>query len=321
MRNRLPFVLFLLLLLGGLPSAQASHLLGCDMTYTSLGNNQYRVKFRLYRDCSGIQASGFTLECRNGGCNAVATVTAPLVQQGLTIVANPLGPNTPGTCANPSAIYPLYDFTNYEATVTLFPGQWTMSTSQGNRPDIANMVSATSANLYAEAFLDNRNSGTTPVTNSSPQFDPQDIPIQYSCVNQRNSLGFSSIEPDGDSLVYALVAPLGACGTNITYAPYLNQPAPVLISTNPLCMLNPVASGSNNFTPTLPLPVGIDTTGSCPQLTGYPLFKLNKTARTITFTPNVYSPATTAADGRNKYQVVVEVTEYRRINGVRRVVD
>ncbi|MDB5268678.1 MAG: gliding motility-associated C-terminal protein [Hymenobacter sp.] len=321
MKNRLPFVLFILLLLGGLlgglPSARASHLLGCDMTYTSLGNNQYRVKFRLYRDCSGIQASAFTLACRNGGCNATATVSAPLVQQGPTIAATPLGPNTPGTCASPSALYPLYDFTNYEATVTLPPGQWTLSTAQGSRPDIGNLAIAGSTDLYAEAYLDNRG---TNVFNTSPQFDPQDIPIQYSCVNQRNSLGFSSVEPDGDSLAYALVAPLAACGTNVTYAPYNNQPSPVLITTNPVCLYSPVASGSSTFTPTLPLPVAMDTTGSCPQLTGRPRFKLNQTARTITFMPNAYSPATVAGDGRNKYQVVVEVTEYRRINGVRRVV-
>ena len=125
----------------GLPSAKASHLLGCDMTYTTLGNNQYRVKFRLYRDCSGIQPSPFTLSCRNGGCNATATVSASFVQQGPTIVANPLGPNTPGTCANPSALYPLYDFTAYEANVTLPPGQWTMSTNQGARPSSTRRIS------------------------------------------------------------------------------------------------------------------------------------------------------------------------------------
>ena len=193
-----------------------------------------------------------------------------------------------------------------------------MSTNQGARPTIANILSST--DLYAEDYLDNRNSGSTTVANSSPQFGPQYIPIQYSCVNQRNSLGFTSIEPDGDSLVYALAAPLAACGMPISYGPYLNQPAPVLINTNPVCLYSPVASGSNNFSPTLPLPVAMDTTGRCPLLTGSPRFKLNQTARTVTFMPNVYSPATSAADGRNKYQVVVEVTEYRRINGVRRVV-
>ena len=50
-------------LLGGLPAARASHLLGCDMTYNSLGGNQYRVNFRLYRDSSGASTpSSFDLE-------------------------------------------------------------------------------------------------------------------------------------------------------------------------------------------------------------------------------------------------------------------
>ncbi|MBH8560031.1 gliding motility-associated C-terminal domain-containing protein [Hymenobacter negativus] len=314
-------LLFACGLLGGLPSARASHLLGCDMTYTSLGNNQYRVKFRLYRDCSGIQASPFVLECRNGGCNASATVTAPLVQQGNTLAATPLCPSTPGSCASPSSLYPLYDFTNYEATVTLPPGQWTMSTSQGSRPTIANIVG--SPDLYAEAYLDNRNSGTTTVANTSPQFDPQDIPIQYVCVNQRTTFGFSAIEPDGDSLVYALAAPLGACGTPVTYTAYpgANAGGVFIITRSPLCILEiPGLTGGTLFTPRLPIPVATDTTGTCPIKQGVPYFGLNQTARTVTFTPNVYSPATSAADGRNKYQVVVEVTEYRRINGARRIV-
>ena len=305
-------------LLGGLQPVRASHLLGCDMTYTSLGNNQYRVKFRLYRDCTGIQPGAFTLECRNGGCNASATVTAPLVRQGAVVAATPLCPGTPGTCANPSSLYPLYDFTNYEATVTLPPGQWTMSTDQNARPSIANIVNP--GDLYAEAFLDNRGTG---VFNTSPQFDPQDIPIQYVCVNQRTTFGFSSIEPDGDSLVYSLAAPLSACGTPVTYATYpgANAGGVFIITRSPLCILEiPGLTGGTLFTPTLPIPVATDTTGQCPIKQGVPYFGLNQNARTVTFTPNRYVPVASAADGANKYQVVVAVTEYRRVNGVRRMV-
>ena len=309
-----------LMLLVGLPAAQASHLLGCDMTYTSLGANRYRVKFRLYRDCSGIPASAFTLECRNGGCNATASVTAPLVQLGATVSATPLCPGTPGTCQNPSSIYPLYDFTTYQADVMLPPGQWTLSTSQNARPAIANIVNP--GDLYAEAYLDNRNQGTTTVLNTSAQFDPQDIPIQYVCVNQRTTFGFSAIEPDGDSLVYSLAAPLQGCGQPITYAPYPNvQGGVVIITRNPLCVLEYVGlAGGSLFTPQLPIPVATDTTGTCPIKQGRPRFALNQSARTVTFTPNKYTPVTSATDGANKYQVVVEVNEYRRINGVRRII-
>ncbi len=307
-------------LLGGLPTARASHLLGCDMTYTALGGNQYRVRFRLYRDCSGIPANPFMLECRNGGCNAPASISVPLAQVGATVSATPLCPSTPGTCQNPSSIYPLYDFTTYEATVALVPGQWTLSTSQNARPGIANIVNA--GDLYAEAYLDNRAVGTTPVANTSAQFDPQDIPIQYVCVNQRTTFGFSAIEPDGDSLVYALAAPLQGCGQPITYAPYPNAQGGVVILTRvPLCVLEfPGLAGGSLFTPQLPIPVATDTTGSCPIKTGLPYFRLNQSARTVTFTPNRYVPVASANDGANKYQVVVEVNEYRRINGVRRLV-
>ncbi|GAB3738359.1 hypothetical protein GCM10027594_18910 [Hymenobacter agri] len=290
------------------------------MTYTSLGGNQYKVRFRLYRDCSGIPASPFTLECRNGGCNAPASVTAPLVQLGATVSATPLCPSTPGSCQNPSSIYPLYDFTTYEATVALPPGQWTLSTSQNARPSIANIVNA--GDLYAEAFLDNRTLGGSAVLNTSPQFDPQDIPIQYVCVNKLTTFGFSAIEPDGDSLVYSLAAPLQGCGQPITYAAYPNaQSGVVIIKRNPLCVLEfPGLSGGALFTPQLPIPVAVDTAGSCPIRQAVPYFRLNQQARTITFTPNRYVPVTSAADGANKYQVVVEVNEYRRVNGVRRIV-
>ncbi|MCI1188204.1 gliding motility-associated C-terminal domain-containing protein [Hymenobacter sp. DH14] len=314
------FLLLACALLGGLPTAQASHLLGCDMTYTSLGGNQYRVRFRLYRDCSGAPTpDSFDLICRNGGCNAPASVTADLLPVGQTIAATPLCPTNPTTCSNPSGTYPLYDFTNYEATVTLAPGQWTMSTRLGNRPDIGNLTGGAGNYLYTEAYLDNRG---TSVVNTSPQFDPLDIPIQYVCVNQLTTFGFSAIEPDGDSLVYSLAAPLDNCGVPIAYKPYPGALGGVVIlSRNPLCVLEfPSLTGGSTYTPQLPLPVASDTTGSCPIKQGVPYFRLNQQARTVTFKPNVYLPNLAAGDGGNKYVVVVEVNEYRRINGVRRII-
>ncbi|MBH8559227.1 T9SS type A sorting domain-containing protein [Hymenobacter negativus] len=301
----------------GLTPARASHLLGADMTYTALGNNQYRVNLRVYNECSGIPNPTYTLECRNGGCNATATVTATLVAQGSPVIPLPLCPGTPGSCASPSSVYSLYNFTTYQATVTLLPGQWTMSTSNAARPTVANIVG--SPDLYTEAYLDNRG---TNITNTSPQFDAQDVPIQYVCVNQRTTFGFSAMEPDGDSVVYSLAAPLMACGTQATYTsrPYTGTPI-ITLTTNPLCVMDVSAYQSGTlYSPTLPMPVGFDTTGTCPIKQGVPIFRLNQEARTVTFLPSYYAPPTSTADGRNKYQVAIEATEYRRVNGVRRVV-
>ena len=315
-------LLFALCLLGGVQEAQASHLLGGDMTYVSLGNNQYRVKFRLYRDCTGITPSAFTLECRNGGCNATATVTAPLVQQGAVESGNPFcAAVSSGPCQGPTGL-PNYDVYNYLATVTLPPGNWTLSTDQNARPTLANIVGG---NLYVEATLDNRNSSTgAAVSNNSPQFDPQDIPIQYVCWKQPTTITYSSTEADGDSLVYTLAAPLQACGTPATYNAYPGSgtaPTTVILSTNPLCVYTQPAIVGGTYSPTNPIQTGFDTVGTCPIKTGVRRpFNFNQQSRTITFTPGVYNATATPASGLNKYQIAVLITEYRRIDGVRRIV-
>ncbi|MDO7848414.1 T9SS type A sorting domain-containing protein [Hymenobacter sp. M29] len=318
MRNRLPLILLLLLagLLGSAPVAWASHLLGGDMTYVSLGNNQYRVKFRLYRDCSGIAPTTFDLNCKNNGCSSTATVQATFVQTGSVQAGNPFcAAVSAGPCQGPAGL-PSYDVYEYLASVTLPPGQWILSTSQSARPALANIVAG---DLYVEATLDNRNQGTTAVANNSPQFDPQDIPIQYVCWKQRTTITYSSTEPDGDSLVYSLAAPLQACATPVTYNAYPSI-APV-ITQSPGCTFTFSGQASGTYSPTYPIQLGLDTVGTCPLRTGVVRpFVFNQQARTITFTPGIYNSATSPASGANKYQIAVLITEYRRINGVRRVI-
>ena len=317
-------LLFAFALLGGAPEARASHLLGGDMTYVSLGNNQYRVKFRLYRDCSGITpgASDFTLECRNGGCNVAASVSAPLVQQGAVESGNPFCTAvSSGPCQGPAGL-PNYDIYNYLATVTLPPGNWTMSTNSSARPSLANAAGGT---LYVEATLDNRNSTTgAAVANSSPQFDPQDIPIQYVCWKQPTTITFSAIATDGDSLVYSLAPPLQGCNQPVTYSTFPGSsttPVTVILSTNPLCVYTQPAVPGGTYSATNPIQTGFDTVGTCPIKTGVRRpFTFNQQSRSITFTPGVYLPNQPAGSGLNKYQIAVLITEYRRINGVRRVI-
>jgi hypothetical protein len=320
MKNRLPFLIFLLIcaLLSG-PSAHSSHLLGGDMTYTSLGNNQYRVKFRLYRDCSGITpgAGDFTLSCRNGGCNATATVSAPLVQQGAVEAGNPFcSAVSAGPCQGPTGL-PNYDVYNFQATVILPPGNWILSTFSNARPTLANVAAG---DLYVEATLNNTNQGTTAVANNSPQFDPQNIPIQYVCWKQPTTIAYSTTEPDGDSLVYTLAAPLQSCGTPVTYNTFPAVNITSVISANPVCVFQYTAP-AGTYSPTFPIQPIIDTVGSCPFKTGVqrPIV-FNQQARTLSFTPGVYDALSPSNLGLNKYQIAVLITEYRRINGVRRII-
>ncbi|MBF9142524.1 T9SS type A sorting domain-containing protein [Hymenobacter properus] len=321
MRNHLLLIFSFLLagLLGSAPVAQASHYLGGDLTYVSLGNSQYRVSFRLYRDCSGIVPGPFSLSCKNGGCSSPTTIVAPLVQQGTAQAGNPFcAAVSAGPCQGPSGL-PNYDITTWVATVTLTPGQWILSTDQNARPALANIQAG---DLYVEATLDNRNQGGTAVVNNSPQFDPQDIPMQYVCWKQSATMAFSSIEADGDSLVYSLAAPLQACGTPATYNIYPNvNPIINPLPGNPPCIFTFPGMPGGTYTPTYPIRLGLDTVGTCPTRSGVMRpFRFNQQARTVTFTPGYYDPSAVVGSGINKYQLAMLVTEYRRINGVRRVI-
>ncbi len=318
----------------GAPQAQASHILGGDLTYRHLAGNLYRVNFRFYRDCSGTDVSNWDLQYRNtSACSASATTVRMTVAQA-TVIGSPYCPGSTSNTCSTSSQEPNYDLTTYTADITLAPGTWTMFVyySDRSRPNFANLLNAdnqpkvcapsrlaSTNDMYIEATLDN----TGGIDNNSPQFDPQDFVVQYVGLNQLSTITYSSIEIDGDSLVYELVPPADRCGVSIPYAPYTgggNTGGTVTLRNGCTLTLPPAFA---NFSTALPLPVALDTLGNCPNRTARPSFYFNAAARTLTFTPNVfvpYSATNTVACGYNKYQLVVKITEYRRVGGVRRIV-
>ena len=78
MRSFLRFLSLLLLGLGlaGVRPVQASHALSGSLTYKALGNNAYRVRCDMYRDCSGIVPSQqLLLQCVTACGGAAITDT------------------------------------------------------------------------------------------------------------------------------------------------------------------------------------------------------------------------------------------------------
>ncbi|MBD2724636.1 T9SS type A sorting domain-containing protein, partial [Hymenobacter armeniacus] len=150
-----------------------------------------------------------------------------------------------------------------------------------------------------------------------------DIPIQYVCWKQNTTITYSATEPDGDSVVYSLAAPLRACGTPVTYNPFptLNPVVDPIPGTNPLCYFSSPGVPGGTYSPTNPIQLGMDTVGTCPMKTGVVrTLTFNQQARTLSFVPGVFNAAAAPNSGDNKYQIAVLITEYRRINGVRRVI-
>ncbi|RSK37141.1 gliding motility-associated C-terminal domain-containing protein [Hymenobacter metallilatus] len=316
-----PLVLFLSWCISvvGMQQARASHAQGGQLTYTALGNNQYRISCRFFRDCSGIAApTTLSLSVKNGSCSAAAT-TYTLNQVGALENGSPYCASVPGgptQCTSTGRTN--FQTAKYETTITLPPAaEWILSVSESSRPAIGNLVSSSGENMYYEARLNNLlsvNGVNTTIQNSSPQYQDQDIPIPFVCWQQRTTITFSALEADGDSLVYSLDRPLAGCNDTIAYNTFASGGIQV-ISTNPPCVLQLPSNG--RYSPLFPIS-SFTTTGVCPVKTAVPDFRFDAQLGSMTFTPGVYVQPNAAGNTDNylnKYSLVGKVTEYRRING------
>ena len=208
-----------LLWLGTRPAAQASHVRGADISYTSVASTtpnvpRYRVTLRMFRDIMGVDQPAVTLSGIQGGCSsgdprnfmvynvpkAQATRLAPVGCAGGNIGAS----SSFGT-----------DVFLYNVDVDLPRGQWTLSFTGENRNVILN--SATH-NLYVSAFLDNR----IITQDTSPTFLSTLLPSLQG--NLAQTYSFSTYDADRDSVAYSIVEsqealnPLVPCGTAIAGA-------------------------------------------------------------------------------------------------------
>jgi hypothetical protein len=60
--------------------SHATHMVGADLYYECLGNNQYRVTLKFYRDCAGINAPNSAyLSISSASCGISSTQYLPRV--------------------------------------------------------------------------------------------------------------------------------------------------------------------------------------------------------------------------------------------------
>ena len=221
----LRWLLTLLLGVGGLRAAHATHILGGDIAYapveaTTAGVPRYHVKVRLFKDESSlVDQPDVDLMCNRGDCNAAATdyfrVNIRRTQsKQLTAIG----------CAQyytPARTYYTYF---YEADVDLPRGQWTLSVTAENRvASIINVANSVNTSFYISAFLDN----ALVEQNSSPQFLSNLLP--YVCGSAAQRYSFSTFDAEGDSLAYSFITPQMAlvppasgrnvCGADVVFLP------------------------------------------------------------------------------------------------------
>lgn len=207
----------LVLWLGPLLAAHATHILGGDISYspvasTTAGVPRYRVAVQLFRDAAGAQQNIIALTCSRGSCSATTpgsfTITIPQTQ---VTGAYTLGCN--------GFFITNYQVLRFETDVDLPADQWTLSITEANRQaNIVNIANSVNTTLYISAYFNNTLAGQ----NTSPRFLSTLLP--YIPTTQTQRYTFSAFDSEGDSLAYQFILPqqsfssAAGCGTPATGA-------------------------------------------------------------------------------------------------------
>lgn len=198
-------------------SLEAAHLVGGELSYRCLGNNNYEVRLVIYRDCA---SNGAPFDDP-----AIITVfnSSQQVVENLMI---PLGPNSflPVVAPNSCSALPSFVCIQegiYLDTVNLPPagGPYTLSHQRCCRNSSIDNIP--NPRLWGSTYT--IEVPTNPNCNSSPSF--ANAPPVALCLNMPVQIDMSAVESDGDSLAYFLCAPLHG-GGNQTNTTGPNSPRP-----------------------------------------------------------------------------------------------
>lgn len=217
------FFLLLLFLSGGKSLLHATHIVGGEITYTCLGNDNYEIRLTVYRDCyNGVPWFD------NPAYIGVYDASWKLVTK-ITVFWDPTSHDTlPVTLDNPCFIAPpdvCVNRSTYKATTQLpfRAGGYTLVYQRccrnkliRNLPDPLNTGISITAQITEQTLTE---------CNSSAVFNKW--PPVAICVHQPIDFDHSATDPDGDSLVYRLCTPLNG-PDSLTPQPNPPFPGPYL---------------------------------------------------------------------------------------------
>ncbi|WP_107039074.1 PKD domain-containing protein [Brumimicrobium mesophilum] len=196
-------LLVIILLIVGF-QLNASHIVGGEMYYDCLGNDQYRVTIKVYRDCNSNGADFDTplyLGIFNKATNARIRTES---------VGFPGSVNLPVIFSNPCVTPPTdicVQEAVYQKVISLpsTPDGYILAYERCCRgPGIINLMSPAAEGLTLTSEVPGSSSGV--ICNSSPRF--QNYPPLLLCNNDILNFDHSATDPDGDVLEYELCTPL-----------------------------------------------------------------------------------------------------------------
>lgn len=198
---------------------KATHIVGGELYYESLGNDQYRIILKIYRDCINGQV-GFDDPASVG----VFDVNNILVQE--ILMDNPVITQLPVVVDNPCLQVPPVICTEegiYTKIVTLTPsaGGFNLVYQRCCRNNIIEniMNPESSGSTYMSHIPD----ATMAMENNSSHF--KNLPPLVLCNGEDFVFDHSALDPDGDDLVYEFCDPyLGASDIDPMPQPPNNPP-------------------------------------------------------------------------------------------------
>ena len=111
--KKLLIILTVLLLASS--NINATHLMGGDLTYECLGNGQYKLTLKVYRDCNGINVGSYQVIYQTGNCGTGYQYMTFMSKREIT----PVCPGVVGTaCNNMGGTYGVGEHV-FEATFTI----------------------------------------------------------------------------------------------------------------------------------------------------------------------------------------------------------
>ncbi|PZF74179.1 PKD domain-containing protein [Taibaiella soli] len=242
-------ILVIMLVAGGFSPARATHIVGGELTYRCLGNNQYQITINIYQDCISGDPTAIAQDdpayiCIFDGINPTRILFDSIRSAAKQLVPpnfkNECVKNPPPTCLNKVTFTKTYTLAE---NVNGYRVIYQRCCRNGSIVNIVNpgAVGAT----YSCVIPPSRDA----ICNNSAVF--KNYPPQIICINNPLVYDHSATDADGDSLSYEFceaytggspndakpVPELPAPGDSVQYAAFYNSRRPM--TGNPPIQINP----------------------------------------------------------------------------------
>jgi hypothetical protein len=219
--------LLLLLFILWLSPASAYHIAGGELTTTWISGTTYQLRLTLYRDCTNPNAAYFDPTIIIGAYASNGNILLDTFHVDLSTVV-PLTLSGPNCATPPSGCMEQGDYIRNITLPQQSGGIYLVWERCCRNSAVLNInQAAQTPMLFLHEMAD------PAIQNSSPQFTS--APLPYTCINSLFRFSFSAVDPDGDSLVYALTTPVRR-SPRVVRTSLLNRP---LIHPSPGRHLSP----------------------------------------------------------------------------------